>query len=182
MNYRKTSFICAAAIARAVSLICIGLFSLQSSAYAADSLGVGWRGSIARWNQGVAEASLVAISPDSIWTWDVQPNGNLAPGTLERGGSALTPGNSVATFISGAEVMYDGADSTAFNPDDFADRFGLQRTSAIYIDLGSTFRVNRIRLYPRQDTEHKALFPRAFSLSTNGGVDEDGNLLACRRR
>lgn len=156
------------------------LFAADSPARGADSLGVGWRSSIARWNQGVAEARFLAIRADSIWTWDVQPNSNLAPATVEREGFVLTPGanGGVATFIAGAEVMIDGLDSTAFNPDNFADRFGIERTSPLYIDLGATFRVNRIRLYPRQDSEHKALFPRAFSLSTNGGVDEDGDVEA----
>ncbi|MEC7226326.1 MAG: discoidin domain-containing protein, partial [Candidatus Latescibacterota bacterium] len=160
---------------------------LVKSAEAIDSLGVGFRGSIARWNQGVAEARFIAIRADSIWTWNVQPNSNLAPGIMERDGYVLMPGadQEVATFIAGAEVMFDGADSTAFNPDDFADRFGVERTSPLYIDLGATFRVDRIRLYPRQDADHKTLFLRSFSLSTNGGIDQEreieaGNLLERR--
>jgi len=155
------------------------LFGAISDVSGADSLGVGWRGSIARWNQGVAEARFLAIRADSIWTWDVQPNSNVALATSKRGGWVMIPpvnAGGVATFIGGAEVMVDGIDSTAFNPDDFFDRFGVERTSPLYIDLGATFRVNRIRLYPRQDSDHKALFPRAFSLSTNGGLDEEGNV------
>lgn len=175
---------------RTISLIWLSILQfalLVKSAEAVDSLGVGFRGSIARWNQGVAEARFVAIRADSIWTWNVQPNSNLAPGTVERQGYVLMPGagEGVATFIAGAEVMFDGADSTAFNPDDFADRFGVERTSPLYIDLGATFRVDRIRLYPRQDADHKTLFPRSFSLSTNGGIDQEreieaGNLLERR--
>ena len=175
---------------RTIPLIWLSILQfalLVKSAEAVDSLGVGFRGSIARWNQGVAEARFIAIRADSIWTWNVQPNSNLAPGTVERDGYVLMPGvdEGVATFIAGAEVMFDGADSTAFNPDDFADRFGVERTSPLYIDLGATFRVDRIRLYPRQDADHKTLFPRSFSLSTNGGIDqereiEEGNLLERR--
>jgi len=175
---------------RTIPLIWLSILQfalLVKSAEAVDSLGVGFRGSIARWNQGVAEARFVAIRADSIWTWNVQPNSNLAPGTVERQGYVLMPGagEGVATFIAGAEVMFDGADSTAFNPDDFADRFGVERTSPLYIDLGATFRVDRIRLYPRQDADHKTLFPRSFSLSTNGGIDQEreieaGNLLERR--
>lgn len=175
---------------RTIPLIWLSILQfalLVKSVEAVDSLGVGFRGSIARWNQGVAEARFVAIRADSIWTWNVQPNSNLAPGTVERDGYVLMPGadEGVATFIEGAEVMFDGADSTAFNPDDFADRFGVERTSPLYIDLGATFRVDRIRLYPRQDADHKTLFPRSFSLSTNGGIDqereiEEGNLLERR--
>ena len=175
---------------RTIPLIWLSILQfalLVKSAEAVDSLGVGFRGSIARWNQGVAEARFIAIRADSIWTWNVQPNSNLAPGTVERDGYVLMPGadEGVATFIEGAEVMFDGADSTAFNPDDFADRFGVERTSPLYIDLGATFRVDRIRLYPRQDADHKTLFPRSFSLSTNGGIDQEreveaGNLLERR--
>ena len=175
---------------RTIPLIWLSILQfalLVKSAEAVDSLGVGFRGSIARWNQGVAEARFVAIRADSIWTWNVQPNSNLAPGTVERQGYVLMPGagEGVATFIAGAEVMFDGADSTAFNPDDFADRFGVERTSPLYIDLGATFRVDRIRLYPRQDADYKTLFPRSFSLSTNGGIDQEreieaGNLLERR--
>ena len=175
---------------RTISLIWLSILQfvlLVESVEAVDSLGVGFRGSIARWNQGVAEARFIAIRADSIWTWNVQPNSNLAPGTVERDGYVLMPGadGEVATFIAGAEVMFDGADSTAFNPDDFADRFGVERTSPLYIDLGATFRVDRIRLYPRQDADHKTLFPRSFSLSTNGGIDQEreveaGNLLERR--
>jgi len=151
--------------------------------FAVDSLGVGWRGSIARWTQAVAESKLVGLDQDSIWTWDVLPNSNLGPGTPERAGFALTPTpQGVATFIQGASVLYDGDPTTAFNPDDFAERFGLIRTSPIFIDLGATFRVNRIRLFPRLDAEHKQLFPRAFSLATNDGVDKGVNLLERRFR
>ena len=168
---------------RVLISVALCLFQLAyeiDSVGAVDSLGVGFRGSIARWNQGVAEARFVAIRADSIWTWNVQPNSNLAPGTLERDGYVLMPGDDgeVATFVAGAEVMFDGADSTAFNPDDFADRFGVERTSPLFIDLGATFRVDRIRLYPRQDADHKMLFPRSFSLSTNGGIGQDGEVEA----
>jgi hypothetical protein len=71
-------------VERALILWLFGVVAMP--AWAIDSLGVGWRGSIARWNQGVAEASFVAIRADSIWTWDVQPNSNLAPATPERSG------------------------------------------------------------------------------------------------
>ena len=83
--------------------------------FAVDSLGVGWRGSIARWTQAVAESKLVGLDQDSIWTWDVLPNSNLGPGTPERAGFALTPNpQGVATFIQGASVLYDGDPTTAF--------------------------------------------------------------------
>lgn len=157
-----------------------GLLCLLSAGplCAIDSLGVGWRGGIARWTQAVAESRLVALDQDSVWTWNVRPNSNLGPGTEERRGFALAPDpQGVATFLLGAAVLYDGDQTTAFNPDDFADRFGLSRTTPIFIDLGATFRVNRIRLFPRLDNEHKQLFPRSFSLATNDGIDQGVNLL-----
>ena len=165
-----------------VSLSIVSTLVFCDESLAIDSLGVGYKGGVARWNQGVAESRFVAIASDSIWTWDVEPNQNLAPGTLARFGSVFIPGDEVATLLFGAEVMFDGSDSTAFDPDLFNDQFGVERSSVIYIDLGATFSIDRIRLYPRLDPEHKTLFPRSFQLSTNGGIDgeglvEDGNLL-----
>ena len=65
---------------RTIPLIWLSILQfvlLVKSVEAVDSLGVGFRGSIARWNQGVAEARFIAIRADSIWTWNVQPNSNL---------------------------------------------------------------------------------------------------------
>ncbi|MEE3259318.1 MAG: gliding motility-associated C-terminal domain-containing protein [Candidatus Latescibacterota bacterium] len=159
----------------------LGLLAAGPSC-AIDSLGVGWRGGggIARWTRAVAESRLVALDQDSIWTWDVRPNSNLGPGTIERGGFALIPSalsGGEATFLPGAAVLHDGDETTAFAPDDFANRFGVERTSPIFIDLGATFRVNRIRLFPRLDSEHKQLFPRAFSLATSASAEKGINLL-----
>ena len=103
---------------------------------AVDSLGVGWSRSIARWTQATASSQLVALSQDSIWTWDVQPNSNLGPGTVERGGFALMPSplfGGVATFLTGASVLHDGDETTAFDPDDFADRLAKQGRVIVWI-------------------------------------------------
>ena len=158
----------------------IAFFLCNPEVLAIDSVGVGFREGVPRWNQGVSESRFVAISTDSIWTWNIRPNQNLAVGTLSRFGSVFVPGEDgeVATFLAGAEVMFDGSDSTAFDPDQFNERFGVGRRSAIYIDLGATFSVNRILLYPRMDTEHRALFPRSFQLSTYGEeAVTNGNIL-----
>ena len=161
----------------------LGLLGLGicRSSHAVDSLGVGWsRGAIHRWTSATASSRLVAISPDSIWTWQIRRNSNLAPGTLERGGVALIPNNlpgGAATFIPEASALYDGDENTVFNTDDHKLYDVLERTSPIYVDLGATFRVNRVRLYPRLDGERKQLFPRAFSLAIADGLDKGVNLL-----
>jgi hypothetical protein len=142
---------------------------------AADSLGVGWPESYQSWIEVRESSQLLSFSPDSVWMWDVAPNSNLATGVVERGGFLLFPG-SVATFVDGAEVMYDADPVTAFDPDDWARTTELTRTSPLYLDLGSTFGVNRIRFYPRLDEEHKHRFLRSFSLATAEGLDQ-GNLL-----
>ncbi|MGY8823947.1 MAG: discoidin domain-containing protein [Candidatus Latescibacterota bacterium] len=159
-------------------VVCSLVLHVAIPSYAIDSLGVGWRSGIARWTTAAAESRFLALDQDSIWTWDVRPNGNIGPGTTERRGAVLTPGlvGGVATFLPDAAVLYDGDETTAFDPDDFAQSTDLLRTSPIYIDLGATFRINRIRLFPRLDGEHKEFFPRAFSLGTSD-AEQDINLL-----
>lgn len=143
---------------------------------AADSLGVGWASSYQSWVEVRESSQLLSFSADSVWMWDVAANSNLAPGMMERGGYLLFPG-SVATFVDGAEVMYDDDPATAFDPDDWARTTELTRTSPLYLDLGSTFGVNHIRFYPRLDEEHKHRFLRSFSLATDDGLDQGVNLL-----
>ena len=157
-----------------------GLFFCNPEVLAIDSLGVGFRKGVSRWNQGVSESRFVSIATDSIWTWNVRPDQNLAVGTLSRFGSVFVPGENgeVATFLTGAEVMFDESDSTAFDPDLFNERFGVDRRSPIYIDLGATFSVNRILLYPRMDTAHKTLFPRSFQLSTYSEVGSEETVMS----
>jgi hypothetical protein len=143
---------------------------------AADSLGVGWSGSYQSWVEVRESSQLLSFSPDSVWMWQVAAKSNLGPGVVERGGFLLFPG-SVATFVDGAEVMYDGDAATAFDPDDWSRTTELTRTSPLYLDLGSTFGVNRIRLYPRLDEEHRHRFLRSFSLATDDGLGQGVNLL-----
>ena len=165
------------------AVVAFGLLGMGicRSSHAVDSLGVGWSiGATSRWTSATAYSRLVALSPDSIWTWQIRRNSNVGPGTRERGGVALIPNNlrgGVATFVPEASFLYDGDENTAFNPDDHKLYGALGRTSPIYIDLGATFRVNRVRLYPRLDGDHKQLFPRAFSLATADGIDTGVNLL-----
>ncbi len=159
-------------------VVCSLVLLAAIPSFAVDSLGVGWRNGIARWTTAAAESRFLALDQDSIWTWDVRPNGNIGPGIAGRRGAVLTPGpaGGVATFLPDAAVLYDGDETTAFDPDDFARSADLLRTSPLYIDLGATFRINRIRLFPRLDGEHKEFFPRAFSLGTSD-AEQGINLL-----
>ncbi|MSR84329.1 MAG: hypothetical protein EXS58_15630 [Candidatus Latescibacteria bacterium] len=149
---------------------------MGSPLQAADSLGVGWSGSYQSWIKVRESSQLLSFSPDSVWMWSVAANSNLGPGVEERGGFLLFPGD-VATFLGGAQVMYDSDAATAFDPDDWARTTELKRTSPLYLDLGSTFGVNHIRFYPRLDEEHKHRFLRSFSLATDDGLDQGVNLL-----
>ena len=164
---------------RLVNLLWYGTLVLWwagSPLHAADSLGVGWSGSYQSWIKVRESSQLLSFSPDSVWMWSVAAKSNLGPGVVERGGYLLFPG-SVATFLDGAEVMYDGDAATAFDPDDWARTAELKRTSPLYLDLGSTFGVNRLRFYPRLDEEHQNRFLRSFSLATDDGLDQGVNLL-----
>lgn len=152
------------------------LWLMGNPLQAADSLGVGWPESYQSWLKVRESSQLLSFSPDSVWMWSVAANSNLGPGVVERGGYLLFPG-SVATFLGGAGVMYDGDPATAFDPDDWARTTELTRTSPLYLDLGGTFGVNHLRFYPRLDEEHKHRFLRSFSLATAEGLDQGVNLL-----
>jgi hypothetical protein len=56
--------------------------------------------------------------------------------------------------------MIDGDESTAYNPDEV----GIPRSTPILIDLGGTFTIDRVRIFPRLDSQHQDLFPQAYDL------------------
>ena len=60
----------------------------------------------------------------------------------------------------------DGDGSTAWDPDLDEE---VRRRATIYIDLGATFRVDRIRFYPRLDNEHRGLVLGNFEIGSNDG-------------
>jgi len=154
-----------------------------------DSLVVGETGPLS-WRSVQLETSRITVTNDAICMWDVAPNVNLGPGSLSRGGRiAVIPGGSRATeandhpqpgstalFEEGirepfraAELLLDGDATTAFDPDDYA----VSRATAIHIDLGGVFRISRIRVFPRLDSQHSIRFPQVFEISTYDGSDED---------
>lgn len=121
------------------------------------------------WTQAMESARFVAVEPDSVRMWHVQPNSNLATGIQERGGVLRMGGPVDGLRLFGGEVMYDGDAGTAFDPDDFPD---LNRSTPLFIDLGGTFRVNRIRFSPRLDSQSRHQFLQEFSLSVSDGADK----------
>lgn len=145
-------------------------------AAAVDTLVVGqgtkasnWR-SIADWG----EVDRVTVTYDSVFKWDVAPRDNLVPGLALRGGRvtatyATVEEDSVVEVtgpLPGLEFLVDGDGATAFDPDR-AGQTGVPRDLRVTVDLGAPFAVNRVRLYPRLDEEHRILFPQEFGVATS---------------
>jgi len=130
-----------------------------------DSLAVGMGSRQRPWAKIWESSRLISVNNDSIWLWDVEPGGNLVRGTEERGGGVR--------FITGESedgaVLYDGDKSTALDPDSFA---GVDRTTPLFVSLGGTFRVNRIRFFPRLDHVNKHRFLQEFRVLTRSGTDD----------
>lgn len=165
----------------AVLLIVLG----SSPAAAIDSLVIGLGGGTLRGWRNVADwASVdrVTVTYDSLFKWNVSANDNLSPGTLRRGGRILAiyevvEDDSVLTVegpLPNLERLIDGDAATAFDPDR-AGETGVPRALTVIIDLGTSFSVNRIRLHPRLDAQHRIRFPQQFSVSTAAGETVDGS-------
>jgi flagellar hook capping protein FlgD len=105
----------------------------------------------------------LAVAMDSIWTWDVDPGGNLSPGLAGRHGSAWFETPDGPVWPGAAAAIHDGDGTTALDPDAIPE---VGRLDPLLVDLGTTFRVNRIRLYPRLDVEHRTRFLENFSVRT----------------
>ncbi len=144
----------------------------QPPALALDTLAVGagkpllgWR-KIADW-QAVSQ---VTVRAESVFTWAADPTGNLAAGSLAREGRMM--GLSIAedtVVVRGPmiERLIDGDPGTSFDPDQYPE---ISRGLKIFLDLGAAFSVNRIRLYPRLDQDHRLRFPQLFGVSANDGT------------
>ena len=127
------------------------------------------------WTEVQDSSAFVNVAADSLWIWPVEPDENLGPGTLGRGGSIYASDirerqvgpsfsveeRSLLIGVREVEAMVDGDESTAFNPDEA----GLEYEVEVYIDLGGTFRINRVRLFPRLDSDHLGFFPQTFEFS-----------------
>ena len=126
------------------------------------------------WIDAQDSLAFIISSPDSVWTWRVEPGENLMANVAGRGGSILVSaqqpsfdpfGEAILTpvfldEVTAVKFIGDGDLSTAFNPDDF----GLDRQTSIYIDLGGAYTIERTRLSPRLDAEHVGSFPQTFDL------------------
>ncbi len=149
----------------------------RSPAEAIDSLVVGldsgtlfgWR-NVADWG----DVERVTVTYDSLFKWDVSPGDNLAPGLLRRGGRLvalyeIVEEDSLIEVMSplpDLENLVDGDGATAFDPDRSGET-GVPRDLYILIDLGASFSINRIRLHPRLDEEHRIRFPQQFRVLTS---------------
>jgi hypothetical protein len=111
------------------------------------------------------EASIfAAVHPDSIWMWSVSPKANLTIGIAERGGGISVSTEDGLTDLRGGEVLFDGDEDTALDPDQFTQ---LTRTTPLLIDLGGTFRINRLRFFPRLDRANQRRFLQEFTIRTS---------------
>ena len=154
------------------------------AAWALDTLVVG-KGQAMPWKVAVESAHFVGLSPDSVWTWAAPRGANLALGLGEREGlmgakivvPTITGFADAVRAREGLERWVDGDANTAWGPD-LDEEVG--RRADIYLDLGATFRVDRIRFSPRLDREHSGLILGAFEIATNAGEADD--LLGLRFR
>ena len=143
----------------------IGLFCSATTALAVDTLDVGQDGRLGRWDSIVEEAQFLGVARDSIWMWPAEAGENLSLRLAERGGMAVgLVANLDGTFrVPLGTLLYDGDASTAFDPDQFD---AINRSTPVEIDLGATFRIDRIRLFPRLDRQNRRRFLQVFRLLT----------------
>ena len=159
-------------------LLCIFLlFAALNSVHAGEEMVVGRQGT--PWTLVREEASFLSVDRDSIWIWDVEPEQNIAPFVLQRGGRIFAVVETVDRFgqksrglvdAPGLEKILDGDENTAFDP----DRAGLPRRAELYIDLGGHFVVDEISFFPRLDSEHRRFYLQSFELGSNRTADEVG--------
>lgn len=136
------------------------------------SLSIGRGG--APWDAVLDSSAFVQIAPDSIWIWSAKRDQNIAAQSLARGGGAYVagiralqtaPGEFTDTFTlintRVGEKLVDGDQATAFNP----NAEGLEREVEVFVDLGGVFGINRVRIFPRLDSEHVDNFPQSFEFA-----------------
>lgn len=160
------------------------LLLLAGRVAAIDSLVIGLGGGNLRGWRNIADwgsVDRVTVTYDSLFKWDVSANDNLSPGTIRRGGRIVAQYDVVeddsTITISGPlpnlEFLLDGDAATAFDPDR-AGETGVPRALTVVVDLGTSFSINRIRLHPRLDADHRIRFPQQFTVSTSDGESIEG--------
>ena len=163
---------------RRLVLCCLAACAALMPADALDTLRVGGgSGPTSDWSQVMASSRFVSVSEDSVWTWQTEPNANLALGIAARGGM-IGAKVSVPTIFGYADAVrqrpglsswVDGDAGTAWGPDEDVE---VDRRGSVYIDLGGTFRVNRIRFFPRLDREHLGLILGRFEVGITAVAGE----------
>jgi hypothetical protein len=194
-------------ILKALFCSCIAGILLTAPLWALDSLSVGAGGSI-DWDGTGAQVATIdpehrslvdpntvlvgnapgglidfnhADFPGALLPRQLREGENIAPGTLERGGTINAPTILVATDIERnslaaalEEILSDavGGETQAFErKDDFV------RGTLLISDLGARFGVNRIRFYPRNTvksapaTQFQNDFLRAYEFFVNDGLN-----------
>ena len=150
------------------------LMATHSGVSGQDSLAVGSNtpeGSRSgSWLSKRESSQFVGIAADSVWMWDVEPRANLAASLDERNGAVLelipNPFGSTIRNLSGGDLIADGDETTAFDPDEVSQML-FPRTRPIYVDLGGNFQVNRIRFFPRLDGRNERRFLQEFDVATS---------------
>ena len=156
------------------------LLLLAAAAAAGDVLSVGRKGYYT-WTYLNSLSSNVVVRKDSLWNWNVAAGDNVCPGLLERGGQvSLVAENEdgiAASVLSIAPqllyAMLDGDPTTAFDPDQYEE---VPRDAILSVDLGAPFRVNRVRLFPRLDQEHRLRFAQDFDLASGARSNWDARV------
>ncbi|HJP31233.1 MAG: gliding motility-associated C-terminal domain-containing protein [Candidatus Latescibacteria bacterium] len=148
----------------AAVLLVVGLMWPRCG-FASERLVVGTGG--APWTDVADSTAFLVVTPDSVFLPAVRPGENLASGAVRRGGGIFAV---VGLDEEGVEPdsvsvpalawMIDGDGNTAYNPDEA----GMPRGTAVIIDLGGTFAIDRVRVFPRLDSQHQDLFPQAYDL------------------
>jgi len=146
---------------------------------ALDTLTVGTGSGGMDWISIRESSASVQIAPDSIWLWDVEAGDNLALQAGARGGGGKLPvtvwraSGQIEELVDhpGLAAWFDRDEATAWGPDDDDD---VDRLGAIYLDLGHSFGIDRIRFFPRLDSEHRSLILGSFDLGIlDGFVSSD---------
>ena len=128
------------------------------------------------WRAAESSSRYVAVGQDGIWMWEVAPNADLAATLVERGGRVLyADPEGGFTPLPGSGALFDGDPTTFYDPDLHE---GTMRSSTLWIDLGATFRINRVRFFPRLDFRNRNRFLQEFTLSAGESLDS----LAVSRR
>ncbi len=124
------------------------------------------------WDEQYSDLSVIDFdtNPGTILPRQTDPNDNLSLGLIARGGAVTSP-NADKTlgvtndFVNKRLATMVSGDTLAFEVSDISSA-GI----IIFIDLGETFGVNRIKFFPRSD--HEQFFLRGYEISVNDGSKE----------